>query len=61
MHMRSSEFYENLPLKCCDTCGSAIEEMADCYSSTCTSCRGLTFYPLSPLTRSLADPTYSSE
>ncbi|TVY10254.1 protein YhfH [Paenibacillus cremeus] len=50
MLMRTTEFYESLPLKCCDACGETMEEMADCYSSTCNKCRGLTFYPLSPAT-----------
>jgi hypothetical protein len=48
MLMRTTEFYETLPLKCCDTCKEIMEEMADCYSNTCTKCQGITFYPLSP-------------
>ncbi|UUZ82864.1 YhfH family protein [Paenibacillus sp. P26] len=49
MLMRTSEFYDNLPLKACDTCGEVMEEMADCYSCTCPRCKGMTFYPLSPV------------
>ncbi|SDD77824.1 YhfH-like protein [Paenibacillus sp. UNCCL117] len=49
MFMRTSEFYENLPAKCCTSCQEPLEEMADCYSSTCPKCRGVTFYPLSPI------------
>jgi hypothetical protein len=56
MLMRTSEFYESLPTKCCDTCNEIMEEMADCYSSTCTKCQGVTFYPLSPLAASGASP-----
>jgi hypothetical protein len=48
MLMRTTEFYESLPLRCCDTCKEIMEEMADCYSSTCIKCQGITFYPLSP-------------
>ncbi|MFC6231780.1 protein YhfH [Paenibacillus allorhizosphaerae] len=46
--MRSSDFYESLPPRCCDTCGEPMEELADCYICTCTACQGITFYPLSP-------------
>ncbi|MCM3269907.1 protein YhfH [Paenibacillus elgii] len=49
MLTRTTEFYETLPSKCCDTCGEPLEEMADCYTSTCTKCKGHTFYPLSPI------------
>ncbi|MCZ8514064.1 YhfH family protein [Paenibacillus filicis] len=48
--MNTSEFYDALPLKACDTCGETMEELADCYSNTCPKCKGLTFYPLSPVT-----------
>ncbi|WP_281890314.1 protein YhfH [Paenibacillus sp. YYML68] len=51
--MRTSEFYEQLPTRRCDTCSEPLEEMADCHSCTCTKCRGVTFYPLSPLQPSL--------
>ncbi|WP_246627514.1 protein YhfH [Paenibacillus solanacearum] len=46
--MRSSDFYDSLPPRCCDTCGELMEELADCYVCTCTTCRGVTFYSLSP-------------
>jgi hypothetical protein len=49
MLRKPTEFYASLPPKCCDHCGDAMEEMADCYSNTCTKCKGTTFYPLSPI------------
>jgi hypothetical protein len=49
MILRTSDFYESLPAKCCSICNEILEEMADCYSSTCTKCQGVTFYSLSPL------------
>ncbi|WP_237763082.1 protein YhfH [Paenibacillus sp. A3] len=54
--MRTTEFYDTLPSKCCDTCGEPLEEMADCYTSTCTQCKGQTFYPLSPISGPTAHP-----
>lgn len=49
MLSKPSEFYSTLPQKVCDTCGETLEELADCYSSTCPKCKGDTFYPLSPV------------
>ncbi|SFL10422.1 YhfH-like protein [Paenibacillus sp. 1_12] len=60
MLMRTTEFYESLPAKRCNTCSETMEEMADCYSNTCTKCQGLTFYPLSPLSASGALPIRSN-
>ncbi len=55
MFMRTSEFYENLPAKCCTSCKEPLEELADCYSPTCPKCRGVTFYPLSPVNVTSSD------
>lgn len=45
----SMEFYESLPEKCCTHCGEPLEELADCYSSICHPCQGVTFYALTPI------------
>ncbi len=32
------EFFASLPSKFCQTCGSPIQELADCYLSQCHEC-----------------------
>lgn len=39
-------FFENLRAKSCIACGQIIEEQADCYQNTCSSCEGTQYYTL---------------
>jgi predicted nucleic acid-binding Zn ribbon protein len=50
MLMPMTEFFNTLPTRNCCECNDQLEEMADCYSTTCESCNGTVYYPLSPLT-----------
>ncbi|WP_248931029.1 protein YhfH [Paenibacillus hamazuiensis] len=53
--MSTTEFYKTLPVRSCTQCGEVLEEMADCYSCVCDKCRGMTFYPLSPMQNAVPD------
>jgi hypothetical protein len=48
MLMNSTDLMNSLPQRSCSVCGAVLEEMADCYESTCISCKGVTFYPIYP-------------
>jgi len=50
MLMKSTLFLETLGPKCCNRCGEAIEELADCYPNTCFKCNDGSFYSI-PLTK----------
>lgn len=44
----SSEFFRNLPGKCCSKCGNTIEEQADCYINICEECNDFQHYNIQP-------------
>ncbi|HJV45005.1 MAG TPA: protein YhfH [Bacillota bacterium] len=44
----SSEFFRNLPDKCCVSCGHVVTELADCYIIKCDDCNGDHFFPIHP-------------
>ncbi|AEI44746.1 protein YhfH [Paenibacillus mucilaginosus] len=51
MHPRIQENQPSFSLissKSCTQCGEAMEELFDCHISTCSTCRGYTFYDIKP-------------
>ncbi|WP_426448264.1 protein YhfH [Paenibacillus sp. S-38] len=46
--------------KSCTQCGEVMEELFDCHISTCSSCRGYTFYDIKPSRFAPLKPPVSS-
>ena len=41
-----TEFFRNLPGKCCANCGTVIQEQADCYMTKCEECNDFEHYAI---------------
>ncbi|MFB9755229.1 protein YhfH [Paenibacillus hodogayensis] len=52
-----NQFFDTLPQKHCCKCGSAMEELSECYTHICQECSRDSVYPLS----FKPDPKYSPQ
>ncbi|MFK7691815.1 protein YhfH [Paenibacillus sp. HJGM_3] len=39
MLIPAKDFFDNLPVKMCSKCGSALEEQSECYETMCSECQ----------------------
>ncbi|MDF2650379.1 MAG: YhfH-like protein [Paenibacillus sp.] len=44
MLIPAKDFFDNLPSKQCNKCGTAMEEQTECYETVCSNCQDTNLY-----------------